>query len=79
MKPIIFTQADCPKCELLKQWAKGKGIEFEERPVPELFGDEKSLELLAVFEKQGMSTPVVLWDDRAMTAEDFKREVLVNG
>ncbi len=29
---IVYTQPGCPICDLLKEWLKNEGIEFEEKP-----------------------------------------------
>jgi glutaredoxin-like YruB-family protein len=32
-KVLIFTQPDCPPCQVVKLFLEGKGIEFEERDI----------------------------------------------
>ena len=28
---IVYTTLNCPRCKMLKEWLKSKGVEFEER------------------------------------------------
>lgn len=39
---IVYTQPGCPMCDLLKDWLKSEGIEFEEK----LFNTEVQVEMV---------------------------------
>ena len=75
MNPIIFTGKDCPECEALKLWCKGR-IEFKESTTEEMITHPARNIIMTQMAMQDMSLPIVWWRGEAMPADVFRSNVL---
>lgn len=78
-KPIFFTKDDCPKCEALKQWAKGRKIEVAVWDSSKVGEHSNATDIMAQLADQNMELPVIWWRDGAMNADTFKINILSMG
>jgi len=67
-KPLIlYTLENCPNCDMLKKYLKGKGILFTERDM----GSAESLTDLRVNGVFAMEAPVLRGGDTFLTSDDL--------
>ena len=71
-KPRVYTLPACGRCDVLKGWLVGRGVEYEERP----FAGDAQVDL--IMRNVFGSPPVLEVGPRAVPAEElFVDDVLV--
>ena len=72
--PQVFTLPDCPRCELLKEWLKNRGVAFDTKP----FDTEAQTEFI-MMNMFGNPPILQVTDNVASSEEMFNDEVLDEG
>ncbi|WP_078381085.1 glutaredoxin domain-containing protein [Sutcliffiella halmapala] len=68
MKITVYTQPDCPPCQVVKQFLTHHGIPFEQIDISQ---DHHAREYL-VYELQSFSTPTVTVDEHIVKGFDLQ-------
>lgn len=68
MKVTVYTQPDCPPCQVVKQFLQHYNIPFEQIDITE---DSRAKEYL-VYDLQSFSTPTVTVDEHVVKGFDLQ-------
>ncbi|WP_226666033.1 glutaredoxin family protein [Metabacillus litoralis] len=66
---VIYTQPNCPPCQIVKQFLNHHNVDFDEKDVSEDFDARETL----VNKLHSTSTPTVTIDNEVVTGFNLKR------